>query len=437
MLRVVATTSLRGEVTDLLSRLIRVDTTNPPGNETAAAELLREYLEAAGVQCELYARVPERANLVARIAGRGDGSSLLLLSHTDVVLADAAEWSVPPFSGDVRDGEIWGRGALDMKGQVAANAVAIASLAREGFEPAGDLIFAATADEEVGDGFGLSWLCEQHPDVVRSEYAINEGAGDRLELGGDAFYLCSTAEKMSAPFRIRVRGRSGHASMPGIADNALVKAARLIERLVAYRPEPQLQQEVEAFLRAVLGEVPTPGSVVERARAVHPIAAELVEPLLAMTLSPTMISASQKRNVIPALCEVTVDCRLLPGQHPQHVEPLLRAVLGGDVEYELEWIEAQGGTRSPLDTPLWDAVDSFVALSEPGARAVPICSAGFTDSHWLREAFGTVAYGFFPARSMPAEVAAQLIHSADERVPVDDLELGLDWLRYVAHAVCA
>ena len=182
--RAVAVTSLRDEVTDLLCRLIRVDTTNPPGNETAAAELLREYLEANGVGCELYARVPERASLVARIPGRGDGPTLLLLSHTDVVLADAGEWSVPPFAGEVRDGEVWGRGALDMKGQVAANAVAIASLAREGFQPAGDLIFAATADEEVGDGFGLSWLCEQHPDAVRCDYAINEGAGDRLELGG-------------------------------------------------------------------------------------------------------------------------------------------------------------------------------------------------------------------------------------------------------------
>ena len=426
---------LRDEVTDLLCRLIRVDTTNPPGNETAAAELLREYLGANGVQCELYARVPERANLVARIPGRGDGPTLLLLSHTDVVLADPSEWSVPPFAGEVRGGEIWGRGALDMKGQVAANAVTIASLAREGFQPAGDLIFAATADEEVGDGFGLSWLCEQHPDAVRCDYAINEGAGDRLELGS-VVYLCSTAEKMSAPFRLRVHGRSGHASMPAIADNALVKAVRLIERLAEYRPEPQLQQEVEAFLRAVLGEVPSPGSAVERARAVHPTAAELVQPLLAPTFAPTMISASRKRNVIPALCEVVVDCRLLPGQHPKLVEPLLRAVLGGDVEYELEWLEAQGGTRSALDTPLWDAVESFVSEREPGAHAVPICSAGFTDSHWLREAFGAVAYGFFPARALPAGVAAQLVHSADERVPVDDLELGLDWLRHAARTVC-
>jgi acetylornithine deacetylase/succinyl-diaminopimelate desuccinylase-like protein len=224
--------------------------------------------------------------------------------------------------------------------------------------------------------------------------------------------------------------------MPGIADNALVKAAQLIERIAGYRPEPQLQQEVEAFLRTVLGDVPHAASVVERARAVHPTAAELVEPLLAPTFAPTMISASQKRNVIPALCEVEVDCRLLPGQHPERIEPMVRAVLGGDVEYDIVWHEAQGGTRSALDTPLWAAVEAFVSESEPGAHAVPICTAGFTDSHWLREAFGTVAYGFFPARAMPPELAAQLIHSADERVPVDDLELGVTWLRQAAHAVC-
>src|ERR671937_2901800 len=172
-----ATVSLRSEVTELLQQLIRVDTTNPPGNETQAAELLRAYLEDSSVACELYAKVPERASLVARIPGRGDGPTLLLLSHTDTVLADAAEWQLDPWSGELRDDEIWGRGALDMKGQAAASAVAIASLAREGFEPAGDLIFAATADEEVGAGFGAQWLCEAQPDVVRCDYLINEGSG--------------------------------------------------------------------------------------------------------------------------------------------------------------------------------------------------------------------------------------------------------------------
>ena len=432
-----AATSLRTEVTELLCGLIKLDTTNPPGNETVAAEYLRAYLESAGIECELIARSPERANLLARIRGTGDGPSLLLLGHTDVVLADPGEWQVPPFSGDVREGEIWGRGALDMKSQVAANAVAMASLAREGFRPSGDVVFAATADEENGVGFGLEWLCEAHPDAVRTDFCVNEGAGDRLQLGDDVYYLCASAEKKSSPFTIRALGRSGHASMPGIADNALVKAAKLIERIAAYRPEPQLQQEVEAFLRAVLGEVPSAASALERARAVDPAAADLIEPLLSATFSPTMITASQKRNVIPASVEVTVDCRLLPGQDPEHIEPMIRAVLGSDLDYELEWLESKGGTRSPLDTPLWEAAESFVAGVEPDARAVPICVAGFTDSHWLRDAFGTVAYGFFPMRTMPGDVAATLIHSANERIPVDDLELGLEWIRHAARTVCS
>jgi acetylornithine deacetylase/succinyl-diaminopimelate desuccinylase-like protein len=429
--------TLRDEVTDLLQRLIRVDTTNPPGNETAAAELLRDYLQGSGVACELIAKVPERANLVARIPG-GDGPSLLLLSHTDVVLADPAEWSVPPFSGELREGLVWGRGALDMKSQVAASAVAIASLAREGFKPSGDLIFAATADEEVGDGFGLEWLCEAHPDAVRCDFAVNEGGGDRIELtDGRPIYVATVAEKMTAPFRLRVRGRSGHASMPGIADNALVKAARLIERIAAFRPEPQIGPETEAFLSVVVGAVPPPQEAVERTREVTAAGADVVEALLSATFSPTMISASLKRNVIPAVCDVEVDCRLLPGQHPEHIEPVIRAVLGGDIDYELEWTEqARGGTRSPLDTPLWQALEEWTAEVEPGAGAAPLACVGFTDSHWLREAFGTVAYGFFPSTGeLPSEVATSLVHSADERIPVSDLEHGVSWLRHAAQSV--
>ena len=429
-----AAAALRDEVTDLLRDLIRLHTVNPPGNETAAAELLRGYLEPAGVECELLARTPERANLVARLPGRGDGPSLLFLSHTDTVLADASEWEVDPWSGELRDGEVWGRGALDMKGQVAASAVAIASLAREGFEPAGDLIFLAAADEEVGNDFGLTWLCQAHPEAVRADYAINEGAGERLELGGRAFYLCSAAEKTNSPFRLRVHGRSGHASMPGIADNALLKAAPLIERLGKLEPEPSLGPEVEELLRAVAGRVPPASEALALAESIHPLAAALVEPLLSMTVSPTMIQASHLRNVVPALCEVTVDCRLLPGQTQPEAEAVLREALG-DGDYELEWLEPHGGTRSALDTPLWDAVDAFVRELEPDARAVPICTAGFTDSHWLRQAFGTVAYGFFPSRAMDADLAARLIHSANERVPVDDLELGVRFLRHVARAL--
>jgi acetylornithine deacetylase/succinyl-diaminopimelate desuccinylase-like protein len=427
-----ATMTLREEATDLLQRLIRLDTVNPPGNETLAAELLRDYLGENGVFAELYAKVPERANMVARIPGQGDGPRLLLLSHTDTVLADAGEWQIDPWSGELREGEVWGRGALDMKGQVAANAVAIASLAREGFEPSGDLIFAATADEEVGDDFGLSWLCREHPDAVRAEYCVNEGAGDRIDFGGGRiFYLCSAAEKMSSPFRLLVHGRSGHASMPGIGDNALVKAADIIVRLGELRPEPRLEPEVTAFLRLLVGKDVSADEALETARAVHPLAGELVEPLLSLTIAPTMISASQKRNVIPALCDLICDCRLLPSETQAEAERLLRDAIGpGD--YDFEWLEGQGGTRSPLDTPLWQAIESFVAAEEPDARVAPLCLAGFTDSHWLRETFGTVAYGFFPMRTMDPEIAARLIHSADERIAVDDLELGVRFLRHVA-----
>ncbi len=431
-----AISTLRQEVAELLQELIRTDTVNPPGNETAAAELLREYLESNGVRCELYARTPERANLVARIPGNAGGPRLALLSHTDTVLADAAEWDRDPWSGDLHDGEIWGRGALDMKGEVAAKAVALASLARDGFEPRGDLILVAAADEEVNDGYGLSWLCSAHPEAVRAEYALNEGGGERVELGGKPYYLVSTAEKMSAPFVIRTRGRSGHGSMPSIADNALLKATGLIDRIGAYKHPPQHTPETEAFFLAVTGEVPPIEEALVRAGELHPMFGLFLEALVAPTYAPTVIEASKKRNVIPNVCEVTVDSRLLPGQTPADSEAIVRAVLG-DGDYELDWIEASGGTRSPIESPLWAALDAWVRERDPDAGLAPMCLAGFTDSHWMREAFGTVAYGFFPMRAMPAEVSALLVHSANERIPVDDLELAVGFYRDAAAALLA
>jgi len=427
--------TLRDEVTALLQSLLRLDTVNPPGNETQAAELLREYLAGNGVQCELYAREPHRANLVARIRG-ADGPSLAFLSHTDTVLADPSEWDRDPWSGDLVDGEIWGRGALDMKDQVAASAVAFASLAREGFVPSGDLILLVVADEEVGADYGLSWLVEAHPDAARCDYAINEGGGERIALGGTPVYLCATAEKMSAPFKVRIHGRSGHASMPGIGDNALVKAARYLEALGAYEPPLELIPEAKGFLEATLGAAPPLDEAVARAREVDQTLADIVEPLLSFTLSPTMIDASHQRNVIPALCEITVDCRLLPETMPADVEPLIRAALGNG-SYELEFLEAVGGTRSPIETPLWDALERFTTEIEPGARMAPVACPGFTDSHFLRQAFGTTAYGYFPMKAMDTDLAATLIHSANERIPVGDLELGVDMLRAAAQSLLA
>jgi acetylornithine deacetylase/succinyl-diaminopimelate desuccinylase-like protein len=423
--------SLRDEVTALLQELIRLDTVNPPGNETRAAEALQRYLAANGVASRLVAKTPERANLVARLEG-GDGPGLVLLAHTDTVLAEPAEWTRDPWSGDLADGEVWGRGALDMKGHVAAAAVAFASLARERARPPGDVLLALTSDEEVGVDFGASWLARDHPETVRAGFGLNEGGGERCVFGGRVFYLCAVGEKATAPFKLRLRGRSGHASDPHAADNALLKAGPVLEALARLEPPRSLIPEVQAFLETVLGEVPPLEEALERARALHPLAGQLVEPLLATTLSPTMIEASRKRNVVPGSCTIEVDCRLLPGQEPEEVEALLRAGVPG--AWEIEWIVAEhvGGTRSPLETPLWRALEAWVERIEPGAGLAPIVTAGFTDSHYLRKEHGTIVYGFFPLRSMDPQLAASLVHSADERIPVDDLELGVDLFRHVA-----
>jgi acetylornithine deacetylase/succinyl-diaminopimelate desuccinylase-like protein len=423
--------SLRQEATELLQRLIRLDTVNPPGNETRAAVLLRDYLARNGVEATLLARDPDRANVVARLPG-GDGPSTLLMAHTDTVLADAAEWQRGPWSGDLVDDEIWGRGALDMKGHVAAAAVAFASLARERVSLSGDLLLALTADEEVGDDFGMSWLCREHPETVRADHVLNEGAGERCVLGGRVFYLCAVAEKMTAPFKIKLHGRSGHASNPCAADNALLKVAPVLDALARLEPPTELIPETRAFLEAVVGEAPPPSLALERARAVSPLAAELIAPLLSATLCPTMVEASRKRNVVPAEAVVEVDCRLLPGASLAGTEALLRAGIPGD--WDLEWIESEvtGGTRSPLDSPLWRSLERWVATVEPGAMLAPVCCAGFTDSHYLRKAFDAVAYGFFPLASMDVALAASLVHSADERIAVEDLALGVDLFRHVA-----
>jgi acetylornithine deacetylase/succinyl-diaminopimelate desuccinylase-like protein len=307
---------------------------------------------------------------------------------------------------------------------------------REGLQPSGDLVYLCVSDEEVGgeDGYGLVWLVDAHPDAARCDFAINEGGGERLVLGGTPVYLCATAEKMSAPFKVRVHGRSGHASMPGIADNALVRAARLVERLAGVRQPPRLVPETEALFLALDGGVPAPDEVGRAVAGLPADLRDLVEPMLGIAVSPTMISASRRTNVIPGVCEVTCDCRLLPGDTPADVELLIREALGDEL-YDLEWTEAVGGTRSPLGTPLWDAIESFVATAEPGARVLPVVSPGFTDSHFLREALGTVAYGFFPMRTMDTELAARLVHSADERIHLDDLELGTEFLLHAARTL--
>jgi acetylornithine deacetylase/succinyl-diaminopimelate desuccinylase-like protein len=425
----------RTETAHLLADLIRIDTTNPPGNETPAAEHLAAYLAEAGVQSELRGRTPERANLVARLRGSGDGPALMLLGHTDVVLADAAEWSVPPFSGLERDGHVWGRGALDMKGQVAAEAVAFAALAREGWSGAGDLVYCAVADEEVGDGWGLPWMIEHHPDLVRVDYVVNEGGGERVTNGSRVAYTVGVGEKQCSAFAITTRGRSGHASVPGASDNALLKLIPVLERIDRMTPPSRDLPELHTFLRSIGADDADPRRVMDGARAHNPLLAEMIEPMLGATVAPTGMSASTKINVIPGRAQLRCDCRILPGMTQADVEGSVREALAG-LEYEFEFIERDGGTMSSPDTPLFAAIEEFLPEIEPGATAAPVICSGFTDSHWMRGAFGSVAYGFMPTRMDPM-LAGSLVHSSDERIPLDDLDLAVRFFMHVARTLGA
>jgi acetylornithine deacetylase/succinyl-diaminopimelate desuccinylase-like protein len=427
---------LERRTTELLQRLIRFNTVNPPGAEERAQRHLADLLSGAGFECELLAAVEGRPNLVARLRGGSDGPVLCLLGHVDTVLAEPGDWSVDPWSGELRDGCVWGRGALDMKSQVAAEVAAAAALAAEGWRPeAGELKLVLTADEEAGAQHGARWLCEQHPDKVRADLVVNEGGGEVFEYDGRRLYGVCVGEKGVFRFTLSTQGRAGHASTPRIGDNALTKMAPILEALSDGRPAYDLSPEPEAFLRA-LGVDPADlqgaiGAIERR----DPRVSVVLEPMLGVTLTPTMISASPKVNVIPARAELKVDCRVPPELGEDHARRRIAELLGED-GYSLRFDETVVGNRSAIDTPLMERIRAFVEREDPGARAVPVVLPGFSDSHWFRAAFpDCVAYGFFPQRAMDLFEAAPLVHGADERVPVEDLGLAASFYAELAQEV--
>src|SRR3954463_8222283 len=329
---------LERRTTELLQRLIQFNTVNPPGNEQEAQEWLRGLLEDAGFDCELLWAVEGRPNLVARLPGESDGPVLGYMGHVDTVLADPGDWSVDPWSGEVKDGCVWGRGALDMKSQVAAEAAAAILLAEEGWRPAaGELKLLFTADEEAGGSVGAAWLCEQHPDKVRCDYIINEGGGDSVEFEGRKVYFGGVAEKGVFRFSILTSGRAGHASIPRIGDNALVKMAPILEALRGGRRALGLSGGPGASPRAigidVNGDLGEAFADLERR---DPRIALLVEPTLGVTMTPTMIEASSKVNVIPARARLRVDCRVPPERGEEHARRRVEEAIG-DEGYELEF----------------------------------------------------------------------------------------------------
>jgi acetylornithine deacetylase/succinyl-diaminopimelate desuccinylase-like protein len=433
------------ESVDLLRRLLRVDTTNPPGNETACAELLRDYFAAAGIDSRLVGHLPHRQNLVARLKGRRDGPTLLLLGHLDVVPAEPEEWSVPPFSGELRDGYIWGRGATDMKFQVCAQAVACARLARAGADFAGEVLYVATADEEVGDYCGASWLASEMPDLVRCDYLLNEGGGTYVHVDGRRLYTYTVGEKAFAQFVIHTRGRGGHGSVPLHDQNAVETMGRVVAALADHELPVTVTPLTTRFIdrlvtdRQLAARLKDPGGARAAIRdmlAAGDETAYLVEPLLGITFSPTIARAGgQAVNVIPSHAEITIDCRILPGQVAEDVRAQVAAALR-DVRgaWDLEIIDITEGNESPASTPLSSALERVLCDMVPDADLVPTLLCGFTDSRWFRETQPhAVAYGFCPFFAEDSLSMGGREHAADERIAAADVPLQALFTERVVH----
>ena len=429
---------LRDETTALLRDLLRVDTTNPPGRETAAATLLKDYLEASGVECELVARDPDRANLIARIRGTGDGPSLALLGHTDVVPADPAGWQHPPFAGDLdADGYVWGRGAIDMKNMVGMMIAVARHLKRAGIVPPRDLVFAFVADEEAGGKYGCQWLVENRPDLFEGiTEAIGEVGGFSLTVptrdGGERrLYLIETAEKGMLWMRLTARGRAGHGSfVHDVKDNAVTTLAAAVARLGNHEFPLVLTDTVAQFLTALGDETghafdassPDLDGMIAK---LGPIG-RIVGATMRDSANPTMLKAGYKANVIPATAEAVVDCRVLPGRQAAF-EATVDELIGPDVSRE--WITELPSYETTFDGELVDAMNASLLSVDPEARIVPYMLSGGTDAkHFAR--LGIRCFGFIPLRLPPELDFAALFHGVDERVPVDSLLFGTQVLEH-------
>lgn len=411
---------LQDEAVEVLSKLIQFNTVNPPGNERACLEWLAAYLSDAGLQVELDGAEPERPNLVATLT-RGDGPALGYLSHVDTVLADREDWSADPWGAELRDGFLYGRGAIDMKSQTAAETVAAAQLARSGAKFNGTLKVIAVADEETGGLLGAQWITEQRPDLARVDYLVNEGAGAVIPYGDRRLYGVCVAEKGTCRFNVTTSGTAAHASVPGLARNALLELAPLIVRLGAGRPSYDLTEATHALVETLGGDPADPAGVVEEVERIEPRLAPLVDAALRVTFAPTIVSAGEKINVIPARAQVRVDSRIPPGMGADVVVERAREVLGED-GYRLDITEEVTGNRSPVKSPLMDAIAGWLAERDPGAEVMPTVLPAFTDSRHFRAAFpDCVAYGFFPHRHQNVYETWPLMHAADERIDVRDL----------------
>lgn len=421
--------------TELLQQMIRNECVNDgtaeSGHEVRTADLLAGYLEGSGLDLQRFEAAPGRTSLVARIEGRDPSApSLCLMGHTDVVPVNADGWTHDPFGGEMIDGEIWGRGAVDMLNLTASMAVAMRHLADTGFRPRGDLIFLAVADEESGSHFGAQWMADHERDAIAADYVLTENGGLHLGPAEAPAIAINVGEKGVAWRRLIVRGTPGHGSMPFRADNALVTAAAVIQRITDYRPAPQVHElwrervdtlPVDDELRAALLD---PGSIDAAIDSMPGRAPAAIHASCHTTMSCNLLDGRMKTNVIPDRVEIGVDVRTLPGEEDAEVDAHLRAALGDLADrVDVEIVMNDPASISRLDTPLWDSLVRAVNRPFPSARLSPQLAVGFTDARIYRQ-LGAIAYGAgLLSPSIDAAEFGRRFHGHDERIDVESLTL--------------
>jgi len=420
--------AVEAEATDLLSRYVQIDTTNPPGNETAAANFLADIFSRSGLEPQVLQGDSGRGSVMARLPGTGERRPIVLLNHLDVVPATAEGWQVPPFSGAVRDGYVYGRGALDCKGVGVAEAMALLVLQRSHARLRRDVVFLGTAGEETGGQVGAGWVAEHAFDQLGNpEYVLNEGGHIRVLPNGDRVYEVAVSEKTPCWLRLSTRGPAGHGSAPP-SQTAVTRLVRALDRLQHYEPVVHVTPEVQAYYGALaaLEAGPRKHAYADLRAAVrdakfrrrflsNPHDAALVRD----TLTPTVINAGQKTNVIPPSASAELDCRLLPGADPHAFVRQVQQVIG-DLTVQVEVLLNFPPSASSTATPLYAAIRGQAQQSE--LPVVPSVLTGFTDSHYFREK-GVTSYGFVPFELPESE--AEREHGINERLSTDNLRRGV------------
>ncbi len=415
-----------------LRALLKLDTTNPPGNEGPAVDYLATVLREGGLEPEVLTSTRGRPNLIARLRGTGARAPLLLGAHLDVVEADPSRWTHPPFGAVEADGCLWGRGAIDMKNLAAMAAAILVGMKAAGVQPARDIIFAAVADEEAGCTEGSAFLVDHHRDKVQAEYALGEGGGFSVNFSGRRFYPIMAAEKGLVWVKVVAEGQPGHGSMP-IERSAVQKLARAVDRLASVRLPAHTSGTAERFVRALAEHAPLPASVVLRLLLTEPLRDVVLDrlfpdpalarpfaALLANTVSPTVLRAGTKTNVIPGRAEAELDGRTLPGQTTESFLRELEQVAGPDVRFEV--INAAPPVETSPDTDMFRHLCATIRRHDPEGIPIPYLCPGFTDAKsWSR--MGARCYGFLPLRLPPEIKYADMFHGHDERIPLE----GLDW----------